>query len=82
MVPSNATMQMLIASCRFRSRARLPVLSYWHRATSAAICRCAQPLTGFSARCLEDEQLMDMIAKTNPSTNALYLIDTRPIVSL
>uniref|UniRef100_A0A1I7VII2 phosphatidylinositol-3,5-bisphosphate 3-phosphatase n=1 Tax=Loa loa TaxID=7209 RepID=A0A1I7VII2_LOALO len=39
---------------------------------------CAQPLTGFSARCVEDEMLMDAIAKTNPSNSPLYLIDTRP----
>uniref|UniRef100_A0A915Q1T3 phosphatidylinositol-3,5-bisphosphate 3-phosphatase n=1 Tax=Setaria digitata TaxID=48799 RepID=A0A915Q1T3_9BILA len=41
-------------------------------------CKCAQPLTGFSARCVEDEILMDAIAKTNPSCSTLYLIDTRP----
>ncbi|VBB30109.1 unnamed protein product [Acanthocheilonema viteae] len=70
-VPSATTTQTLIGSCKFRSRARLPVLTYFHRPNAASISRlvlCAQPLTGFSARCIEDEMLMDAIAKTNPST--------------
>uniref|UniRef100_A0A1I8AQW8 phosphatidylinositol-3,5-bisphosphate 3-phosphatase n=1 Tax=Steinernema glaseri TaxID=37863 RepID=A0A1I8AQW8_9BILA len=80
-VPSAVTTQSLIASCRFRSRGRLPVLTYWHRTNGASISRCAQPLTGFSARCVEDEALMDYIAKTNPSCATLYLVDTRPRVN-
>lgn len=81
MVPSAAIKQTLIGSCQFRSRGRLPVLTYWHRANTAVICRCAQPLTGFSARCLEDEQLMDHIAKANAHCGVLHLVDTRPRVS-
>ncbi|TKR77849.1 hypothetical protein L596_018751 [Steinernema carpocapsae] len=80
-VPSAVSTQFLIASCRFRSRGRLPVLTYWHKTNGASISRCAQPLTGFSARCVEDEALMDHIAKTNPSCATLYLIDTRPRVN-
>uniref|UniRef100_A0A915BJL9 Phosphatidylinositol-3-phosphatase n=1 Tax=Parascaris univalens TaxID=6257 RepID=A0A915BJL9_PARUN len=80
-VPSAATKQILIGSCKFRSRARLPALTYWHRANAACIARCAQPLTGFSARCVEDEQLMDLIAKTNPSCSTVFLVDTRPRVN-
>ncbi|KAK0417021.1 hypothetical protein QR680_012792 [Steinernema hermaphroditum] len=80
-VPTAVTTQSLIASCRFRSRGRLPVLTYWHKTNGASISRCAQPLTGFSARCVEDEALMDHIAKTNPSCATLYLIDTRPRVN-
>lgn len=80
-VPTAASKQMLIGSCKFRSRCRLPVLTYWHRANAATISRCAQPLTGFSARCMEDEQLMDLIAKTNPACSTLYLVDTRPRVN-
>uniref|UniRef100_A0A0N5AZ49 Phosphatidylinositol-3-phosphatase n=1 Tax=Syphacia muris TaxID=451379 RepID=A0A0N5AZ49_9BILA len=77
-VPSAVTTQTLIGSCKFRSKARLPVLTYWHRLNAASISRCAQPLTGFSARCVEDELLMNLIAKTNPSCDKLYLVDTRP----
>uniref|UniRef100_A0A915CNR6 Phosphatidylinositol-3-phosphatase n=1 Tax=Ditylenchus dipsaci TaxID=166011 RepID=A0A915CNR6_9BILA len=80
-LPSNASTQLLIGSCRFRSRARLPVLTYFHKTNSATICRCSQPLSGFSARCVEDENLMELIAVTNPSKNSLFLIDTRPRVN-
>lgn len=53
-VPSEASTAMLIGSSRFRSKGRLPALTYLHT-NKASICRCSQPLSGFSARCLEDE---------------------------
>uniref|UniRef100_A0A914BYE1 Phosphatidylinositol-3-phosphatase n=1 Tax=Acrobeloides nanus TaxID=290746 RepID=A0A914BYE1_9BILA len=80
-IPANASTQVLIGSCRFRSRARLPVLTYYYKANGAAICRCSQPLAGFSARCVEDENLMELIMGANQSASTLYLIDTRPKVN-
>uniref|UniRef100_UPI00358DFFDC myotubularin-related protein 7-like isoform X2 n=1 Tax=Myxine glutinosa TaxID=7769 RepID=UPI00358DFFDC len=46
----------------------------------AAICRSSQPLAGFSARCLEDESLLEAIRQANPATGqkALCVVDTRP----
>ncbi|KAF6120449.1 myotubularin related protein 6 [Phyllostomus discolor] len=44
----------------------------------AAICRCSQPLSGFSARCLEDEHLLQAISKANPANRYMYVVDTRP----
>ncbi len=79
-VPSTATSQMLQASAAFRSRGRLPVLSYLHT-NSATICRCAQPLTGLNARSTEDEQLMECILKTNPNSKFMYVVDTRPKIN-
>lgn len=38
-VPSATTTQTLIGSCKFRSRARLPVLTYFHRPNAASISR-------------------------------------------
>lgn len=46
----------------------------------ASISRCAQPLAGFNARCVEDERLLDCIRQTNPNSNLLYVVDTRPKV--
>uniref|UniRef100_A0A1I8AZJ7 phosphatidylinositol-3,5-bisphosphate 3-phosphatase n=1 Tax=Meloidogyne hapla TaxID=6305 RepID=A0A1I8AZJ7_MELHA len=80
-LPEKASTQMLIGSCRFRSRARLPVLTYFYKHNSATICRSSQPLSGFSARCLEDECLIELIMSANPSSSTLYLIDTRPRVN-
>ena len=46
----------------------------------AALCRCSQPLAGFSARCVEDEQMLQAIRRANPSSKFMYVIDTRPKV--
>ena len=79
-LPSGANTQILIGSCKFRSKARLPVLTYFHN-NCATICRSSQPLSGFSARCMEDECLIELIMSANPSSSTLYLIDTRPRVN-
>lgn len=79
-VPSNADKTILLGSSRFRSKGRLPVLTYLHP-NKASISRCSQPLSGFSARCMEDEQLLQEIRKTNPNSSILYVVDTRPRVS-
>ncbi|XGW27822.1 hypothetical protein V3C99_007982 [Haemonchus contortus] len=80
-VPVAANKSILLGSCRFRSRGRLPVLTYFYRPNGATICRCAQPLTGFSARCVEDEKLMEMIGRANTNCDTLYLVDTRPMMN-
>lgn len=79
-VPATATPAILQGSSKFRSRGRLPVLTYLHK-NKAVICRCSQPLSGFSARCLEDEQLLDCILRTNPHCKYMYVIDTRPKIN-
>lgn len=79
-VPTEATTAMLIGSSRFRSKARLPVLTYLH-SNHASICRCSQPLSGFSARCLEDEQMLEAIRNTNPNSKFMYVVDTRPRIN-
>ncbi|XP_025086594.1 myotubularin-related protein 6-like isoform X2 [Pomacea canaliculata] len=80
-VPTLATTPMLVGSSKFRSRGRLPVLSYLHRENQAAVTRCSQPLSGFSARCLEDEQLLDAVLRSNPKSSFMYVVDTRPKIN-
>jgi myotubularin-related protein 6/7/8 len=79
-VPNAADKTVLLGSSRFRSKGRLPALTYLHP-NKASICRCSQPLSGFSARCMEDEQMLQEIRKTNPNSSILYVVDTRPRVS-
>ncbi|UJR26200.1 hypothetical protein I4U23_007543 [Adineta vaga] len=79
-VPAITTKAMLIGSSKFRSRGRLPVLTYLH-SNGASITRCSQPLSGFSARCQEDEYLLQCILKTNSHSNTMYIIDTRPRIN-
>ncbi|XP_078601978.1 phosphatidylinositol-3,5-bisphosphate 3-phosphatase MTMR6-like isoform X1 [Branchiostoma floridae x Branchiostoma japonicum] len=80
-VPTGATTPILLGSSKFRSRGRLPVLSYYHKDNHATICRCSQPLSGFSARCLEDEQMLQAIMRANPNCNFMYVVDTRPKIN-
>uniref|UniRef100_A0AAV2ML69 Myotubularin phosphatase domain-containing protein n=1 Tax=Knipowitschia caucasica TaxID=637954 RepID=A0AAV2ML69_KNICA len=44
----------------------------------AAVCRSSQPLSGFSARCLEDEQMLGAVLRSNPRSEVVYVVDTRP----
>ncbi|VDP24753.1 unnamed protein product [Soboliphyme baturini] len=80
-VPRTAALSVLIGSSKFRSRGRLPVLSYLHRENGASICRCSQPLTGFNSRCGADEDLMHHVLKTNPRSGQLFIVDTRPKIN-
>lgn len=50
------------------------------RPLQAAICRSSQPLSGFSARCLEDEHMLEAILRSNPRSDFMYVVDTRPKV--
>ncbi|XP_028832550.1 myotubularin-related protein 7b isoform X2 [Denticeps clupeoides] len=77
-VPKSATPSVIVGSAKFRSRGRFPVLSYYHRDNSASICRSSQPLSGFSARSTEDEQMIQAIMKSNPASEFMYVVDTRP----
>nr|XP_003225571.1 PREDICTED: myotubularin-related protein 6 [Anolis carolinensis] len=77
-VPRSASKPIIVGSSKFRSKGRFPVLSYYHTDNEAAICRCSQPLSGFSARCLEDEHMLQAISKTNPRNHYMYVVDTRP----
>ncbi|XP_059168052.1 myotubularin-related protein 6-like [Physella acuta] len=80
-VPSSGTTHVLVGSSKFRSRGRLPVLSYLHSENQAALTRCSQPLSGFSARCVEDEQMLQAILRSNPKSEFMYVVDTRPKIN-
>ncbi|XP_028932179.1 myotubularin-related protein 7 isoform X2 [Ornithorhynchus anatinus] len=77
-VPKSLTAHVIVGSSKFRSRRRFPALSYYCKENQATICRSSQPLSGFSARCLEDEQVLQAIRKANPGSDFLYVVDTRP----
>lgn len=77
-VPESAMPPVIVGSSKFRSRGRFPTLSYYYKENHAAICRSSQPLSGFSARCLEDEQMLQAILRSNPSSDFMYVVDTRP----
>eukprot|EP00051_Salpingoeca_urceolata_P004242 m.63709 g.63709 ORF g.63709 m.63709 type:complete len:628 (+) comp13493_c0_seq3:144-2027(+) len=81
--PSSVSQQTLEESGKFRSKGRLPSLSYMHH-NQTSICRCSQPLTGVqSKRSRGDEDLVHGIHTTNPSceTKGTIIVDTRPKVN-
>lgn len=75
--PSQALPNTIFGSAKFRSRNRLPSLTYYHKESRGSIHRCSQPLSGLqNNRSAEDEQLCEYICK---STNQqAYIFDTRP----
>ncbi|XP_054914641.1 myotubularin isoform X1 [Poeciliopsis prolifica] len=66
----------------FRSRGRIPVLSWIHRENQAVIVRCSQPLVGMSGkRNKDDERYLDLIREGNDTTKKLTIYDARPNVN-
>ncbi|KAF7659555.1 hypothetical protein LDENG_00296710 [Lucifuga dentata] len=77
-VPITASKPIIVGSSKFRSKGRFPVLTYFYQEKKAAVCRCSQPLAGFSARCLEDESMLQAISKANNNSRFVYVMDARP----
>uniref|UniRef100_A0AAR2LZQ5 Myotubularin n=1 Tax=Pygocentrus nattereri TaxID=42514 RepID=A0AAR2LZQ5_PYGNA len=80
-VPFKATEEDLRRVATFRSRCRIPVLSWIHRENQAVIMRCSQPLVGMSGkRNKDDERYLDIIREAN-GTPKLTIYDARPNVN-
>ncbi|XP_062305041.1 myotubularin [Osmerus eperlanus] len=80
-VPFKATEEDLRRVATFRSRARIPVLSWIHRENQAVITRCSQPLVGMSGkRNKDDERYLELIREANGAAK-LTIYDARPSVN-
>ncbi|CAL1590753.1 unnamed protein product [Knipowitschia caucasica] len=80
-VPYKSKEEDLQRVAAFRSRSRIPVLSWIHRENQAVIVRCSQPLVGMSGkRNKDDERYLDMIREAN-ETPKLTIYDARPSVN-
>ena len=65
-VPSSMSDNTLNYASKYRSRHRLPVLTYLHPVNDCSITRCSQPLVGVrSNRSIQDEKLLLAIFSTN-----------------
>lgn len=81
-VPYRASDDDLRRVATFRSRNRIPVLSWIHPENRAAIMRCSQPLVGVGGkRSRDDERYLDIIRETNKQTSKLTIYDARPGVN-
>lgn len=78
-VPAAATDEDLRVVANFRSRQRIPVLSWLHPESQASITRCSQPSVGVSGkRSKEDEKYIQLIMDANAQSHKIYIMDARP----
>lgn len=78
-VPSAASEDDLRQVAQFRSRGRIPVLSWLHPESQASLTRCSQPLVGVGGkRSREDERYVQMIMDANAQSHKIYIMDARP----
>ncbi|KAK5649328.1 hypothetical protein RI129_000357 [Pyrocoelia pectoralis] len=78
-IPAQATDDDIHTVASFRSRGRIPVLSWIHTESQATITRCSQPLVGVSGkRCREDERYIQLIMDANAQSHKMYIMDARP----
>ncbi|KAI0988650.1 hypothetical protein GJ496_001822 [Pomphorhynchus laevis] len=67
----------------YRSKGRLPILSWYNKHNHATITRCSQPMSGFANRlCEADRKLFQSFAECNPNQDeALFIVDARPKIN-
>ncbi|XP_040141053.1 phosphatidylinositol-3,5-bisphosphate 3-phosphatase MTMR2 isoform X4 [Ictidomys tridecemlineatus] len=81
-VPSNIPDEELKRVASFRSRGRIPVLSWIHPESQATITRCSQPMVGVSGkRNKDDEKYLQAIMDSNAQSHKIFIFDARPSVN-
>lgn len=83
-VPKTISDNVLIHASRFRSKNRIPALSYYNKTNGCTITRCSQPLVGLKqSRSIQDEKLVDEIFRSsdNSDTKVNILVDARPLTN-
>ena len=79
---TNNEVQELQEVAKFRSKGRIPVLSWLHPESLASITRCSQPQVGLAGRtCQADEKLIQSIMDANAQSHRIYIYDARPKVN-
>lgn len=63
-VPAAISDEELYIIASFRSGHRLPVLCWAHRQNGATMWRSSQPKSGVSGSCMQDEKMLDIIARS------------------
>ncbi|XP_055333578.1 myotubularin-related protein 2-like [Paramacrobiotus metropolitanus] len=81
-VPKEASNELLHSVAAFRSRSRIPVLSWIHPVSHATITRCSQPMVGLNGRrSKDDEYYVRLIHEANPVCPHLCIMDARPLAN-
>uniref|UniRef100_UPI00398F0ED6 myotubularin-related protein 1b isoform X2 n=1 Tax=Pristiophorus japonicus TaxID=55135 RepID=UPI00398F0ED6 len=77
-VPTSVKDDDLCRVQAFRTRGRIPVLSWIHPESQATITRCSQPMVGTNdKRCKEDEKYLQTIMDANAQSHKLIIFDAR-----
>ncbi|EGD78684.1 hypothetical protein PTSG_01664 [Salpingoeca rosetta] len=81
-VPTFSSDDVVRGSAKFRSKGRLPALSFRSTVNHCCICRSSQPYSGMqSKRSDEDEKHLLAIQRCSPHGKPLIIVDTRPKVN-
>ncbi|KAF8609927.1 phosphatases II [Ceratobasidium sp. AG-I] len=72
-VPARISDATLAYAAKYRSKARIPALSYLHWGNFATITRCSQPMVGLTNnRSVQDEKLIEAIFQSHHSAHSVY----------
>ncbi|CCO27690.1 Phosphoinositide 3-phosphatase [Rhizoctonia solani AG-1 IB] len=72
-VPARISDATLSYAAKYRSKARIPSLSYLHWGNFATITRCSQPMVGLTNnRSVQDEKLIEAIFQSHHSAHSVY----------
>lgn len=72
-VPAKISDAVLAHAVKYRSKARIPALTYLHWGNHASITRCSQPMVGLkNSRSAQDERLVDSIFQSHLSPETSY----------
>lgn len=78
--PRGLSSATLIEGAKFRSKSRLPVLTWLNAVNNAPLCRCAQPLTGMTGKhSSADRTILSSIKNSvGEKSKVLQIFDCRP----
>eukprot|EP01034_Spumella_vulgaris_P031305 gene31305-38677_t len=84
-LPAGMSEAEIVSAASFRSKNRLPVITYLHKKTGAVLTRSAQPMVGLTQKnCTEDAMLLNLFRTkgAEPKTDEdlyskLYILDAR-----
>lgn len=85
-VPAQVSDTVLSYGAKYRSKMRIPALSYYHQFNGCSITRCAQPMVGLKqSRSAQDEKLVSAVFSSTQTPGVIgasaqdnLIVDARP----
>ncbi|KAJ3434319.1 myotubularin-related [Anaeramoeba flamelloides] len=77
--PKGISNKEIVLVSKYRSKGRLPTLTWIHPSNGASLVRCSQPKVGITKRTSSvDQKMMKAILKSCPNSTKLFIQDCRP----